>query len=83
MCSSDLTEPARRFREHASGRGARWFRGTSPRRFLYLEPCPDRAAAQRREAAIKRLKRAEKLALVASAGPLPEPWSRTAPETSP
>lgn len=65
------TEPARRFREHASGRGARWFRGTAPRRFLYLEACPDRSAAQRREAAIKRLSRADKLALVAGAGPLP------------
>ena len=66
------TEPARRFREHATGRGARWFRGSAPRRFLYLEPCADRSAAQRREAAIKRLKRVEKLALVAAAGSLPE-----------
>ena len=66
------TEPSRRFREHASGRGARWFRGTAPRRFVYLEACADRAAALRREAAIKRLKRAEKWALVAASAPVPE-----------
>jgi len=57
------TEPERRFREHASGKGARWFRGRAPRRFVYLEPCADRGAALRREAAIKRLPRAAKLAL--------------------
>jgi putative endonuclease len=66
------TEPSRRFREHASGKGARWFRGTAPRRFVYLEACADRSAALRREAAIKRLKRAEKWALAAASGPLPE-----------
>jgi putative endonuclease len=59
------TEPERRFREHASGKGARWFRGRVPRRFVYLEPCADRASALRREAAIKRLPRAAKLALAA------------------
>ena len=61
------TEPERRFREHASGKGARWFRGRAPQRFVYLEACADRAAASRREAAIKRLPRAAKLALVAAA----------------
>ncbi len=64
------TEPARRFREHAAGRGARWFRGVAPRRFVYLEHCADRSAALRREAAIKRLSRAGKWAL-AAACPLP------------
>ncbi|MEY4377020.1 MAG: hypothetical protein RJB26_1570 [Pseudomonadota bacterium] len=63
------TEPERRFREHASGKGARWFRGRVPRRFVYLEPCADRAAALRREAAIKRLPRAAKLALAAEGAP--------------
>ena len=62
------TEPERRFRQHASGQGARWFRGAAPRRFVYLEPCADRSTALRREAAIKRLKRAEKLALAGLAG---------------
>ena len=61
------TEPERRFREHASGKGARWFRGRTPQRFVYLEACADRAAASRREAAIKRLPRAAKLALAAAA----------------
>lgn len=63
------TEPERRFREHASGKGARWFRGRVPRCFVYLEPCADRATALRREAAIKRLTRAAKLALAATGAP--------------
>ncbi len=63
------TEPERRFREHASGKGARWFRGRVPRRFVYLEACADRATALRREAAIKRLPRAAKLALAAEGAP--------------
>lgn len=63
------TEPARRFREHASGKGARWFRGRVPRRFVYLEPCADRAEASRREAAIKRLSKSAKLALAAAGAP--------------
>lgn len=58
------TDVARRFREHGSGRGARYFRGRQPEAILYLEPCLDRSGASRREAAIKLMTRAEKLVLV-------------------
>jgi len=61
------TSLSRRLSEHASGRrGARWFRFSGPAQLRYVEPAPDRAAAQRREAAIKRLTRQAKLALINS-----------------
>lgn len=59
---------ARRLAEHASGkRGARWFRFAGPASLRYVEGAADRSAAQVREAAIKRLSRAAKLALIAAA----------------
>lgn len=61
---------ARRLSEHASGtRGARFFRVAGPGRLRYAEPAPDRSAAQRREAQIKRLTRAAKLALIGAGAP--------------
>ena len=61
------TSIERRLREHArSARGARFFRLAGPAGLRYVEPAPDRASAQRREAAIKRLPRRAKLALIAS-----------------
>lgn len=43
--------------------GARYTRGRRPVTLVYVEPAPDRAAACRREHAIKRLPRAAKTAL--------------------
>jgi len=54
----------RRLGQHASGRGARWFRFAGPARLRYREEAADRSAALIREAAIKRLARAAKLALI-------------------
>ena len=60
------TDIARRLREHdGSTRGARFFRFGKPQGLRYVEAAADRASAQRREAAIKRLPRAAKLALIA------------------
>lgn len=61
----------RRLREHASGRGARYFRFAGPARVRYQEQVADRSAAQVREAAIKRCTRAAKLALIARASGRP------------
>ena len=59
------TDPERRLAEHNSDRGAaRYTRARRPVQMIYTEPAEDRAAASRREAAIKRLSRAEKLRLV-------------------
>lgn len=54
----------KRFAAHCAGRGAKYTRGRGPLTLVYLEIFDDRTDAQRREAAIKRLKRAEKLMLV-------------------
>ena len=55
--------PARRLALHQAGKGAKYTRGRSPLTLVYLEPLPDRSSALRRERAVKRLPRAEKLAL--------------------
>lgn len=54
------TDIARRWQEHSSKTGARYFRGRKPQTLCLLEPHPDRSSASRREAALKQLKRSEK-----------------------
>ena len=62
------TDLQRRLAEHTRGsRGARYFRGREPRLFAFVESGHDRSSASRREAAIKRLNRREKLGLIGSA----------------
>lgn len=56
-----------RLASHRAGRGARYSRSRLPVRLVYREAVRDRSAALRREIEIKRLARAEKLALVAGA----------------
>ena len=60
------TDLARRFAEHRGekARGARSLKGDPPQSVAYTEPQPDRPAATRREAAIKRMSRARKLTLI-------------------
>ncbi len=55
----------RRVERHAAGRGARYTRSRLPVALAYEEHARDRGAALRREAALKALTRAEKLALIA------------------
>jgi predicted GIY-YIG superfamily endonuclease len=57
----------KRFAAHQAGKGARYTRGRGPLRIVYQEVCEDRGAALRREHAVKRLPRNEKLALIRSA----------------
>lgn len=56
----------KRLAMHASQRGAKYFRGRQPQQLVYLESGHDRSSASRREAAIKKLLRREKLALLDS-----------------
>jgi len=56
---------AARVAAHRAGRGGAYTRSRQPVRLVYSEPQPDRGAALRREAALKRLPRAAKLALLA------------------
>lgn len=53
----------KRFAAHKSGRGAKYTRSHPPVAVVYREACGDKSAALRREAAIKKLPRAEKLKL--------------------
>lgn len=61
------TDPARRLQEHNSGapHGARYTHTRRPVTLAYTEPALDRAAASRREWAIKQLDAASKHALCA------------------
>jgi len=61
------TDVARRVAEHNGdgGPGARYTRSRRPVELAYVEAAAGRAAATRREAAIKRLDRERKLALCA------------------
>lgn len=52
---------------HNAGQGAKYTRGRGPVQPVYRELCPDRSAALRREAAIKKLTRSQKLRLIQSA----------------
>ncbi|MDC0711237.1 GIY-YIG nuclease family protein [Stigmatella sp. ncwal1] len=54
----------RRLATHGKGRGAAYTRARLPVALVWSEPAVDRGAALRREAALKRLTRAEKLRLV-------------------
>ncbi len=58
------TDPQRRARQHDSGKGARYTRSRRPVRLVYVEECPDRAAAMKRERAIKALSRSRKEKLI-------------------
>ena len=60
------TDLERRFRQHADSQGAKYFRGRRPGEVVYLECGHTRSTASRREAAIKKLLRADKLRLIAS-----------------
>ena len=62
--TTDLT---RRWLEHSGQvKGAKFFRGRKPSHVAYIEGGHDRSSASRREAAIKRLSRVKKEALLGS-----------------
>lgn len=54
------TDMTRRFSEHQNGTGARFTRANRPLRIVATRQYPDRAAASRAEAALKKLPRARK-----------------------
>ena len=65
------TDIQRRWQEHLTGKGgARYFRARKPQSLSFLEEHADRSSASKREAAIKKLSKAEKEFLV-TANPAP------------
>ncbi len=63
------TDMQARLAEHQAGRGARYTRARLPLRLAYWEELASAGAARRREAAVKKLRRPAKLALVAGHSP--------------
>ncbi len=74
LCTDDTlytgitTDIDRRLREHATGKGAKYFRGRGPKELLYLEGGHNRSSAGKREVAIKKMKRADKRLLADADG---------------
>jgi putative endonuclease len=60
------TDVQRRFAQHLAGTGAKYFRGHSPLRLVYLEDGHSRSSASRREAEIKKLRPEAKRRLIES-----------------
>ena len=58
------TDIQRRFRQHAEGRGAKYFRGRQPLKVVYIENDHSRSSAASRESRIKTMNRADKVLLV-------------------
>ena len=56
---------ARRLAVHQSGKGAKYTRSRLPVELAYQEELPDKSSALRREAAIKKLTRQQKLEMTA------------------
>ena len=65
------TDPAQRVATHNAGKGAAYTRSRAPVSLVWSEACADRSTAMRREAAIKRLTRRKKLALILGPQSLP------------
>ncbi|VXC77598.1 conserved hypothetical protein [Pseudomonas sp. 8Z] len=57
-------DPQRRFAQHQSGKGARFFHTSPAQALAYVEACAGKGDALRRERAIKRLSKAAKEALI-------------------
>lgn len=60
-CTNDLQK---RLAAHNQGQGAKYTRVRRPCTMVYHESAADRSAALRREAAIKKLRRADKILLI-------------------
>lgn len=64
LYTGSSNDVGRRLATHASGKGARYTRSRLPVKLVFAEPVEDRSAALKREAALKKLSRSEKLALI-------------------
>ncbi len=58
------TDLSRRFKEHCAGTASRYTKAHKASKIHGIEKLPDRSSALKREAAIKRLSREEKLKLI-------------------
>ena len=56
----------RRFDQHATVKGAKYFRGRQPEQLVYVESGHNRSSATKREIDLKKLSRKEKTQLITS-----------------
>lgn len=63
------TDVERRFKEHENKKGGRYTSAKGVKQVLYSEKLPDRSAALKREAKIKKLSRSNKLLLIEHGSP--------------
>ena len=64
--SGFTTDPVKRTGAHNAGTGARYTRSRRPVRLIYTECFDDKSSAMKREAALKKLSREQKLELAGS-----------------
>lgn len=67
---------------HNQGKGAKYTKARRPVTLVYWEQVPDKAAALRREWAVKKLSRAEKLGLIAGSKKRRKPSERNRVQTA-
>lgn len=58
------TDVERRFKQHQSGAGAKYFRAHKPQQIVYHETGHDRSSASKREAEIKKMSPAAKRRII-------------------
>lgn len=61
-------DPFKRLTQHNAGKGAKYTKNRRPCRMVYREEMPSKGEALRREYAIKKLSRTEKLSLIKDSG---------------
>lgn len=64
LYTGSTNDVEKRLSAHNSGAGAKYTRARRPCAVVYREACAGRADALRREAAVKKLRRADKLRLI-------------------
>jgi putative endonuclease len=57
---------SRRFDQHATGEGAKYFRGRQPKQLVYIEPGHNRSSATKREIDLKKMSPVEKFLIITS-----------------
>lgn len=60
------TNVSRRFQQHQQGQGAKYFRSRQPSEIVFIESGHCRSSATQREITIKKMKRSDKLRLIAA-----------------
>ena len=68
LYSGYTTDPCRRTALHNRGKGAKYTRSRRPVELVFVESYPTKSEELQREAALKKLSRAQKLLLIGQAG---------------